>query len=383
MDPKNFSSPSSGTPILTQTGYWAFLPAPLPPVITWSLPLVAALADAERDLSKLATLAGSLPFPKLVTRFFVLREAIFSSRLEGLHASMADLYAYESASIPFVKPGNEVREVYNHVQALEYSLERVETLPISLRLIRESHTRLLKGISDGLTPGEFRLSQNWIGAVGSTPSTAKYVPPPVDEMNIGLDQLEKFIHAGSEIPALVRAGLVHYQFEAIHPFLDGNGRIGRLLTILLFCEWNLLPQPLLNLSVYFERYRQEYYDLLLSVSQKGNWESWLKFFLRGISVQANDSVVRLNRLQTIRTTYQAIADTERNRIRMGQVLDFLFMQPVLSVRQLQTFLNVSFPIAQRYIDRLVDAGVLQEVTGQSRNRIFRANEIFQALEGLE
>jgi Fic family protein len=384
MDPKNFSSPSSGTPILTQTGYWAFLPAALPPVITWSLPLVSALADAERDLSKLTTMAGSFPFPRLLIQPFVRREAVLSSRIEGTRATLTDLYAYESAQLSFLEPSNDVREVYNYVRALEYGLERVKTLPVSLRLIREIHAKLMDGVRGGnLTPGEFRRSQNWIGSIGSTPSTAAYVPPPVDEMNAGLDQLEKFIHAGSEIPALVRAGLVHYQFEAIHPFLDGNGRIGRLLMILLLSEWNLLPQPLLNLSVYFERYRQEYYDLLLAVSQKGNWESWLRFFLRGVSVQANDSVVRLNRLQTMRTTYQAIADTERNRMRMEQVLDFLFMQPVLSVRQLQTFLNVSFPIAQRYIDRLVDAGVLQEVTGQSRNRIFRANEIFQALEGLE
>ena len=389
MDPKNFSSPSSGIPILTQTDYWAFLPAPLPPVITWSLPLVSALADAERDLSKLTTMAGSFPFPRLLIQPFVRREAVLSSRIEGTRATLTDLYAYESAQLSFLEPGNDVREVYNYVRALEYGLERVKTLPVSLRLIREIHAKLMGGVRGGnLTPGEFRRSDlptksNWIGSIGSTPATAAYIPPPVDEMNAGLDQLEKFIHAGSEIPALVRAGLVHYQFEAIHPFLDGNGRIGRLLMILLLSEWNLLPQPLLNLSVYFERYRQEYYDLLLSVSQKGNWESWLRFFLRGVSVQASDSVVRLNRLQTIRTTYQAIADTERNRIRMEQVLDFLFMQPVLSVRQLQTFLNVSFPIAQRYIDRLVDAGVLQEVTGQSRNRIFRANEIFQALEGLE
>ncbi|MCX6082019.1 MAG: Fic family protein [Chloroflexi bacterium] len=389
MDPKNFSSSSSGTPILTQTGYWAFLPAPLAPVITWSLPLVSALADAERDLSKLTTMAGSFPFPRLLIQPFVRREAVLSSRIEGTRATLTDLYAYESAQLSFLEPGNDVREVYNYVRALEYGLERVKTLPVSLRLIREIHAKLMDGVRGGnLTPGEFRRSDllsksNWIGSIGSTPATAAYVPPPVDEMNAGLDQLEKFIHAGSEIPALVRAGLVHYQFEAIHPFLDGNGRIGRLLMILLLGEWNLLPQPLLNLSVYFERYRQEYYDLLLSVSQKGNWESWLRFFLRGVSVQASDSVVRLNRLQTMRTIYQAIADTERNRMRMEQVLDFLFMQPVLSVRQLQTFLNVSFPIAQRYIDRLVDAGVLQEVTGQSRNRIFRANEIFQALEGLE
>ena len=384
MDPKNFSSSSSGTPILTQTGYWAFLPAPLAPVITWSLPLVSALADAERDLSKLTTMAGSFPFPRLLIQPFVRREAVLSSRIEGTRATLTDLYAYESAQLSFLEPGNDVREVYNYVRALEYGLERVKTLPVSLRLIREIHAKLMDGVRGGnLTPGEFRRSQNWIGSIGSTPSTAAYVPPPVDEMNAGLDQLEKFIHAGSEIPALVRAGLVHYQFEAIHPFLDGNGRIGRLLMILLLSEWNLLPQPLLNLSVYFERYRQEYYDLQLAVSQKGNWESWLRFFLRGVSVQASDSVVRLNRLQTMRTIYQAIADTERNRMRMEQVLDFLFMQPVLSVRQLQTFLNVSFPIAQRYIDRLVDAGVLQEVTGQSRNRIFRANEIFQALERLE
>ena len=384
MDPKNFSSPSSGTPILTQTGYWASLPATLPPVITWSLPLVSALADAERDLSKLTTMAGSFPFLRLLIQPFVRREAVLSSRIEGTHATLTDLYAYESAQLSFLEPGNDVREVYNYVRALEYGVERVKTLPVSLRLIREIHAKLMDGVRGGnLTPGEFRRSQNWIGSIGSTPSTAAYVPPPVDEMNTGLDQLEKFIHAGSEIPALVRAGLVHYQFEAIHPFLDGNGRIGRLLMILLFCEWNLLSQPLLNLSVYFERYRQEYYDLLLAVSKKGNWETWLRFFLRGVSAQANDSVVRLNRLQTMRTNYQAIADSERNRLRMKQVLDFLFMQPVLSVRQLQTFLNVSFPIAQRYVDRLVDASVLQEVTGQSRNRIFRANEIFQALEGLE
>jgi Fic family protein len=383
MNPKDFLSSASGTPILTQNGYWAFLPALLPPEINWSLPLVSALADAERDLSKLATLAGAFPFPQLVIRPFVFREAIFSSRIEGLHASLADLYAYDSAQVSLMKPGKNVREVYNQVRALEFGLERVKTLPISLRLIRESHTRLLEGISDGLTPGEFRRSQNWIGAVGSTPSTAKYVPPPVNEMKTGLDQLEKFIHSGSEIPALVRAGLIHYQFEAIHPFLDGNGRIGRSLMILLLGEWNLLPQPLLNLSVYFERYRQEYHDLLLAVSQKGDWEAWLRFYLRGVSLQANESLVRLDRLQTLRTTYQPFAEAERNTERMEQVLDFLFSQPVLSVRQLQSFLGSSFPIAQHYIDRLASAGILQEMTGQARNRLYRANAIFQVLEELK
>lgn len=384
MNPKEFSSSSGGTPVLTQAGYWAFLPTSLPPVINWSLPLVSALANAERDLSKLATLANAFPFSRLLVRPCLYREAIFSSRIEGLHASLDDLYSYESAQTSFVKPGHNVREVYNLVLAQEYGLERLKTLPVSLRLLRESHARLLEGTrGQTLAPGEFRRAQNWIGSVGSIPFTAKYVPPPVDEMNTGLDQLEKFIHSSSEIPALVRTGLVHYQFEALHPFLDGNGRIGRLLINLLLTEWGLLSQPLLCLSVYFEKYRQEYHDLLLSVSQKGDWEAWLRFYLRGVSAQANESLIRLERLQTIRATYQALARAERNAKRMERVLDFLFMQPVLSVRHLQSFLAVSFPIAQHYVDRLVNASILQEVTGQARNRIYRANEIFEALEGLE
>lgn len=384
MDPKDFSTSTSGRLVLTQAGYWAFLPAPLPPNINWSLPLVSALADAERALSRLATLASSFPFSRLLIKSLVRREALFSSRIEGIYATLADLYVYESAPTMLSKSGDHVREVYNHVQALEYGLERVTTLPISLRLFREMHASLLEDDHSGkLSPGEFRRSQNWIGDAGSIPSTAKYVLPPVDEMNAGLNQLEKFIHAGSEIPALVRVGLIHYQFEAIHPFLDGNGRIGRSLVVLLLGEWELLPQPLLSLSVYFERYRQEYHDLLLAVSQKGDWEAWLRFFLRGVSTQANESLTQLNRLQAIRTNYQPLVDAERNSKRMEQVLEFLFMQPILSVRQLQTFLGVSFPIAQNYIDRLVRAGIVHEVTGQARNRVFRADEIFQALEGLE
>jgi Fic family protein len=232
-------------------------------------------------------------------------------------------------------------------------------------------------------PGEFRQSQNWIGAAGATLQTATFVPPPVEEMLIALDQLEKFIHAGNHIPALVRLGMIHYQFEAIHPFLDGNGRVGRLLTILILCEGGILPKPLLNLSVYFERYRQEYYDHLLAVSQHGAWEDWLRFFLRGVSSQAKDGIGRLARLEALRMKYQPVADMERQTKRMEQVLDFLFMRPVLSIRQLETELNVTFPVAKRYIEKLIRAGILQEVTGNARNRIFRASEIYKALAGFD
>ncbi len=259
----------------------------------------------------------------------------------------------------------------------------LKALPVSLRLIREIHGKLLENVRGGkLAPGEFRRTQNWIGPAGATLQSATFVPPPVDEMHSALDQLEKFIHADRDIPQLARAALIHYQFEAIHPFLDGNGRVGRLLNILLLCEWGSLPQPLLNLSVYFERRRQEYYDLLLRVSQRGAWEEWIRFFLRGVSSQAQDSVRRLSKLEGLRTTYQAIAERERNSRRMEQVLDFLFMRPVLSVRQLEKGLGITYPAAKRYIEKLVEAGILQEVTGYARNRVFRAEDIYKAVENI-
>jgi len=382
MNPKDFRNPEVGKALMTQAGYWAFIPTHLPPNLNWPLPVVSALSEAERDLSKLTTLAGAVPFPRLLIQPFVRREAVLSSRIEGIHASLKELYTYESAQMSFIEPSDDVREVYNYVNALDYGMDRVKTLPVSLRLIRELHGKLMENVRGGhLTPGEFRRTQNWIGPAGSTLATATYVPPPIDEMNIGLDQLEKFIHAGSDIPALVRAAMIHYQFEAIHPFLDGNGRVGRLLMILLFCEWEILPQPLLNLSVYFERYRQEYYDRLLAVSQRGEWDEWIRFFLRGVSFQAKDSVVRLDQLQGLRTKYQVIMESEHNAKRMEQVLDFLFMRPILSVRQLEDGLAINFVTAKRYIEKLVLAGILHEVTGYSRNRIFQADEILKAVEG--
>lgn len=384
MNPKDFRSLEAGQAILTQKGYWAFIPAPLPARLDWSQSLISALSDAERDLSKLATIAETFPFPRLLIQPFVRREAVLSSRIEGTRASLIDLYTYESAQMSFLEPNEDVREVYNYVNALEYGIERLNTLPVSLRLISELHEKLMENVRGGqLAPGEFRRTQNWIGPAGSTLNTATYVPPPVDEMLTALGQMEKYIHSESDLPALIQAAMLHYQFEAIHPLLDGNGRVGRLLIILLFCEWKLLPQPLLNLSVYFERYRQEYYDRLLAVSQQGKWEAWVRFFLRGVSLQARDSVMRLERLQGLRLKYQAIVESSRNSARMEKALDFLFMRPILSVRQLEAGLGVNFVAAKRSIEKLVNAGILQEATGYSRNRIFRATEILKALEDMD
>lgn len=384
MKSGDFRSTKAGKAIRTRNGYWAFIPAPLPPNLDWSPALLTTLADAERELAKLTTVAGNFPFPRLLIQPFIRREAVLSSRIEGTRASLTDLYNYESAQMSFLERDDDAREVHNYVLALDYGLERLQTLPVSQRLIRELHARLMEGVRGGqFTPGEFRKTQNWIGAAGSTIETATYVPPPVDEMKNALGAMEKFIHADTELPALVRAGLIHYQFEAIHPFLDGNGRVGRLLIMLLLREWGILSQPLLNLSAYFEHYRQEYYDHLLAVSQHGKWEEWLRFFLRGISAQAQDSVFRMTRLQGIRTRYEELVQADNNPQRMSAVIDFLFSRPILTLRQLESALDIPYMAAKRYVDKLVEAGVLKETTGFSRNRVFMAHEVFHALENNE
>ena len=384
MDPKTFQSTNAGKVIRTRKDYWAFIPAPLPPALQWTDEMLTALSEAERELSKLSTLADNFPFPRMLIQPFVRREAVLSSRIEGTRASLVDLYAYESAQLSFLESSNDAHEVYNYVRALDYGLDRLANLPVSLRLIRELHARLLENVRGGkLTPGEFRKTQNWIGPAGSTIVTATYVPPPVDEMLTSLDALEKFIHSDTKIPILARVGLIHYQFEAIHPFLDGNGRVGRLLVTLLLCEWKVLQYPLLNLSAYFERYRQEYYDHLLSVSQHGNWGIWLRFFLRGISTQAKDSVFRMERLQGIRMQYEALVHTDHNPARMTAIIDFLFSRPILTVRQVEAALGIPYVAAKRYIDKLEAAGILREITGYARNRIFQADEVLKALDGTE
>jgi Fic family protein len=381
MDPSDFSTASPGRILRTPKGYWAFIPNPLPPSIDWSTTLISALGEVERNLGRLASLADTLPSSHILVRPFIRREAVLSSRIEGTHASLVDLYYYESAQLSFLKDSSDVREVHNFVRAVDYGLERSKTLPVSLRLIREMQEILMEGVrGEHLTPGEFRRSQNWIGPPGSTIDSVTIVPPPVDEMHQALDSLEKFIHDPSDIPQLARAGLIHYQFKAIHPFLDGNGRVGRLLAILLLIEWGLISQPLLYLSAFFEAHRMDYYDRLLSVSQRGEWENWLLFFLKGISSQSLDAITRIERLGQLRTAYRERLRTERAAARLLQTLDVLFELPILNIRQLESALGVPYRTAQRYVERLVLIGILREVTGQARNRLYRADDILRILE---
>jgi cell filamentation protein, protein adenylyltransferase len=382
MDPQAFRSELAGRLIRSPVGYWAFVPHALPPKLPWTSGLVTMLSDADRALGELAGLGRSLPNPHLLMSPFAHQEAVLSSRIEGTRASLSDLYAYEAQQLALFESPQDVHEVHNYVRALEYGLERLPSLPLSLRLIREIRGRLMENVrGERQDPGEFRRSQNWIGPPGCLLSDAIFVPPPVPQMHQALNALEVFLNAALSLPPLVHLGLVHYQFEAIHPFLDGNGRMGRLLVVLLLCAWNLLPRPWLYLSAYFEAHRQEYYDLLLGVSQHGAWEAWLLFFLRGVENQSRDAVYRAGRLQALREEYRARFQAARAAARLLRLVDLLFARPVLTVRQVEHALEVDFAAAQRYVRQLEQAGLLREITGHARNRVYRADEVLSAIEG--
>lgn len=320
-----------------------------------------------------------LPNPHLLIGPFMRREAILSSRIEGTYASEEELLLFEAA--PQRPPKTpDVKEVANYVGALEYGLARLEALPVCLRLIREVHARLLEGVhGTDRRPGEFRTSQNYIGRPGQPIAEARYVPPPVNEMMIALDQFEKYLHTNNDLPPLVKLALVHYQFEAIHPFVDGNGRIGRLLITLLLCERQLLPKPLLYLSAYFDKNRDAYVDHLLRISQAGTWEDWILFFLTGVAEQGRDAIEKSQKLLQLRQEYRDSLQTARTSALLLQLVDELFSRLILTTRGAERLLNVTYTSAQSNIKKLVDAGILRELTGQKRNRVYCSPDILRII----
>ncbi len=380
MQPENFSTRKSGRLVKAPQGYWAFLPGNLPPELDISWELAAQLSEADRALSELAGIARNLPNPHLLIGPFLRREAVLSSRIEGTQASLSDLFFFEASGVSDAHTP-DVREVANYVKALEYGLARLQDLPLSLRLLREMHERLMEGVrGEHLTPGEFRRSQNWIGPPGCTLNEAAFVPPPVPEMKEALGELEKYWHTSSPLPPLVRLALIHYQFEAIHPFLDGNGRIGRLLLSLLLCVEGLMPQPMLYLSAYFERNREDYYRLLLSVSQQGAWSEWLHFFLGGVAEQSHDASKRSTQLLDLRQEYRNRLQSPRSTSLLLQLVDELFAYPAITIAQATRTLNVTPRAAQLNIEKLVSAGILEEATGRQRKRVFVDWKIVEIIE---
>ena len=378
MEPEGFAPSQRKNVLKHPTGFYAFLPPPLPPNLVFGEDFVASLSGADRSLGLLAGAGEWLPNPHLLIRPFVRREAVLSSKIEGTQASVADLVLFEAA--PQASRAHDVREVANYVRALELGVAAERKLPLSLRLIRELHRELMTGVrGTHLIPGEFRTSQNWIGPPGCTVVEANYVPPPPAQMWDSLDAFEKYLHLDDRLPALVRLALIHYQFEAVHPFLDGNGRVGRLLISLLLHEWKLLPQPLLYLSAYFERERSSYYDHLLGVSREGKWEAWVRFFLDGIAEQSVDVVERARRLFALRERYRNGLHGPRASSLPLKLVDYLFEQPALTIPQAQEYLDVSPRAARLIVTKLEELTIVSEVTGRTRNRVYVATGILDLI----
>ena len=379
MNQGDFKNSTAGKCIRTisRPPYWAYVPHPLPPKIEMDWELVGLLSKADITLGKLSGAGQLLPNPHLLISPFIRREAVMSSRIENTQSGLDDLFFFEADETE-PPPMSDVKEIRNYVRAMEYGIKQLPKLSISYRLICEIHEILMKGVrGEGATPGSMRTSQNWIG--GRTLMDATYVPPPVPEMQQCFSDLEKYIHSNAREPALIQCALVHYQFEAIHPFLDGNGRIGRLLITFMLLEKGLLSEPLLYLSDFFERHRDEYNKLLLNVSQKGDWKAWLTFFLNGVRQQSEDALLTIQQLLALQNRYREIAAGQRVPKVVNRLIDYLFASPAVSVSELSKIWDISFPAVQRGVNYLIEKGILREITRRSRNRLFVAREIFNII----
>lgn len=366
--------------VRAERGYQAFVPPHLPPPLRLDVDLVHRLSAADRAIGELAGAGGELANPHLLSRALVRREAVLSSRIEGTRASLSDLVLFEIDQ-PADAQHDDVREVFNYLRALDHVLAADRRLPLSLSLLREAHQILLTGVRGGYaTPGEFRKTQNWIGPPRAVLDGATFVPPPPEVLWGCLDALEKFLHADDPLPPLLAIAAIHYQFEAIHPFIDGNGRVGRLLVVLLLLEWHLLPAPLLDLSAYLEPRRDRYYSALLAVSTAGDWAGWFGFFLEAVERQARDALLRVRGLHALRTQMREAVTTTRSGLAV-RLVDALFESPVTTIPRARSLLGVTHRAASLHVQRLVELGVLQEIEHGGRPRRFVATAIMRAVAG--
>ncbi len=384
MSPESFSDSQRAHVQRLPEGYHAFIPPALPPDLPLDWQLAMLLSDADRAVAELSGAGRLLPNPHLLIRPYLRREAVLSSLIEDTYAEIDELLLFE------VEPDEEpprpsIVEVANHVRALETSLTRLGEIPISTRLIKEAHAILLQSVRSGesaKTPGEFRRSQNWIGRPGSTLNTATYVPPPAHQVDPLLGQWETYLHGETKEPHLVKIALLHYQFEAIHPFLDGNGRIGRLLITLYLCHTGLLSEPLLYLSSFFERHRNDYYRHLLSVSTTGDWHGWITYFLTGVRDTAREALEDTRKLVDLYQHYRRLMDeTKRLPSACPGVLDACFASPMLSISQHAERSEESYQNVAKAVEFWTKHGLLTEITEKQRYRIFAAPDILTLMRG--
>ena len=363
----------------------AYVPPLLPPSppLNISPRLLGRLSEADRAVGRLDGVAMLLPDKALFLYMYVRKEAVLSSQIEGTQSTLDDLLQYENAALAG-KPLDDVTEVSNYVDAMMYGLGVIRDpngLPLCLRLLRDMHARLLKrGRGEAKNPGEFRRSQNWLG--GTRPGNAQYVPPPVNEMDACLGDLERFLHDDSEgIPPLVKAGYLHVQFESIHPFLDGNGRLGRLLIALFLVEKKVLHEPLLYLSLYLKTHREDYYRLLQDVRLRGDWETWTEFFLTGVADTANNAYESAMRIVTLfRHDRKQIEDCGEQTNSMLRLHELLQIHPFLNASQAQEKTGLSAPTVNKAFEALETLGVVSEITGKQRGRVFAYAEFLKILE---
>lgn len=375
MDIQN--SPA-GNVVKFPSGYRAFIPNNLPPKIEWDNSVINSLSRADYLLGKLAREGSKLPNPHLLIRPFVAREAVLSSKIEGTQTTLDDILSDDAGSRTNQDP-NDLEEVRNYIKALDYGISRLSEMPLSLRLIREIHQKLMNGVRGAhATPGEFRRSQNWIGTPGCTLNTAKFVPPPAENLAECLGEFEKFMHDRS-LPPLIHIALCHYQFEAIHPFLDGNGRIGRLLIIILLIEQEMLPSPLLYLSEFFEATRDDYYKKLYNVSAFGNWNEWLSYFLNGVAIQSEDVLLRSERINNILSEWKFMVAGISSKFSI-KIIDLLAANPYCSAKTISDNLGVAFSTAQRGIITLEKLGIIKKINDNKRDKTYCAYKLLEILQ---
>ncbi|MHB9147205.1 MAG: Fic family protein [Candidatus Amoebophilus sp.] len=368
----------TGRVIKALTGYQSFIPNPLPPTFEWNNTLVSSLSRADHILGMLAREGMKIINPHLLIRPFITREAVLSSKIEGTQATLIEILA-QDAGVPVDRHADDLQEVHNYILALDYGLARLQELPLSLRLLKEIHGKLMQGVRGSHdTPGEFRTSQNWIGSPGCTLNTAKYVPPLPDELGNCLSLFEKFLHDRT-LPPLIHIALCHYQFEAIHPFLDGNGRIGRLLITLLLIEHKLLPTPLLYLSAFFEATRDEYYKQLYNISSQGTWSEWFVYFLNGVAVQGLDVLSRAERINALIIEWQIKVGNRTGGILL-EIVKNLAQTPYCTTKNIVEKFGVAFTTAQRAIGKLEGMGIICQTTQAKRDRVYCAKSILDILE---
>ena len=360
-----------------QSKYKAFVPTPLPFKVRMDNALQARLSEADLMLGRLDGIAEVVPDVDFFVLMYIGKEATLSSQVEGTQATFSDLLKVE-ARIEDPEIHGDVDEIQNYVRAMDYGLERLETLPLSLRLIREIHKELLAGVrGEAKTPGSFRTSQNWIG--GRSVETASYVPPPPHEVAPLLHNLEKYMHDRAPVPVLIKAALMHLQFEAIHPFLDGNGRVGRVLVTFYLCQQGVLRKPLLYLSEYFGANRNEYYDRLSAGHDRDDLEGWIRFFLDGVSTTAVRATVTARTVVALRQEdMQAVASLGAVSEKAIKLLNHLYRSPLVRIKDVEKIVSLSNPNAITLIDRLVKLGILEEITGRRRNKIFAHSSYIDA-----